>query len=66
MELEVEWAKVKAQQDEKSSFRVVHECHGDLVVNKRETNMQLSLELRKVHKEKKVGRSGEATKDMKT
>lgn len=38
----------------------------DLVVNKRETNMQLSLELREAHKEKGVGPSGEAIKAMKT
>ncbi len=36
------------------------------MVNERETNMQLSLELREVHKEKRIGQSGEATKAMKT
>jgi hypothetical protein len=36
------------------------------MVNERETNMQLSLELREAHKEKGVGPSGEATKAMKT
>jgi hypothetical protein len=36
------------------------------VVNEKETNMQFSLELWEVHKEKKVGPSGEATEAMKT
>jgi hypothetical protein len=36
------------------------------VVNERETNMQLSLELREARKEKRVGPSKEATKATKT
>jgi len=36
------------------------------VINKRETNMQFSLELKEANKEKRVGPSGEATKAMKT
>jgi hypothetical protein len=36
------------------------------VVSKKETNMQLSLELREVQREKGVGLSEEATKAMKT
>lgn len=36
------------------------------MVNERETNMQLSLELKEAHKEKRVGPNGEAAKAMKT
>jgi hypothetical protein len=36
------------------------------VVNEKETNMQLSLELREVQREKGVRPNGEATKAMKT
>jgi len=43
------------------ALKVLH----DLMVNERGTNMQLSLELRKVHKEKEVGLSKEAAKAMK-
>jgi hypothetical protein len=38
----------------------------ELVVSEREINMQLSLELKEVHKEKGVGPSGEVAKTMKT
>lgn len=38
----------------------------DLVVSKRDINMQLSLELQEVHKEKGAGPSKEAAKTMKT
>jgi hypothetical protein len=43
------------------ALKVLH----DLVVSERETNMQFSLELRKVHKEKEARRSKEAAKAMK-
>jgi hypothetical protein len=59
LELEVEWAKVKAQQAEEplpaltmnAMAKVLKVLQG-LVLNERETNAQLSLELREVHKEK--------------
>ncbi len=73
MELEAKWVKVKAQQVEKAPSMLSMNAMAkalkvlqDLLVNERETNMQLSLELRKVHKEKGVGPSREVTKAMKT
>jgi hypothetical protein len=69
----MEWAKVKAQQVEETpstlcmnamakALKVMH----DSMVSEKETNMQLSLELREAHKEKGVGPSREVAKAMKT
>ncbi len=73
LELEAEWVKVKAQQVEEAPSTLSMNAMAkalkvlqDLVVNERETNMQLSLELRKAHKEKGVRPSREVTKAMKT
>jgi len=44
------------------ALKVMH----DSMVRERETNMQLSLELREAHKEKGVGPSSEVVKAMKT
>jgi len=72
LELEVEWAKFKAQQVEEGpmfSMNAMDETIKvlqDLMVSEREINMQLSLELKEAHKEKGVGPSGEAAKAMKT
>jgi len=73
IEMEWEWAKVRALQVEEvlsslsmntmvEAIKVLQ----TLVVNKRKTNMQLSLELKKAQKERGLGPSGEATKAMKT
>jgi hypothetical protein len=73
LELAAEWAKVKAQQVEEAAFvlsmnamvKALKVLKG-LVVNERETNAQLFLELREVHKIKGVGPNGEVVKAMKT
>jgi hypothetical protein len=69
LELEMEWAKVKAQQVEETpsmlSMNAIAKALKvlqDLVVNERETNMQISLELKEIHKEKGAGSSGEVAK----
>jgi len=73
LELEMEWAKFKAQQIEESFFALFMNAMAkaikvlqDLVFSKRETSVQLSLELREVHKEKGAKPSGEVIKAMKT
>ncbi len=73
MELGVEWAKFKAQQVEEgpsalsmNAMAKATKVLEDLVVNEKETNMQLSLELREAHKEKGAKPSGEVVKAMKT
>jgi len=73
LELEVEWAKFKAQQIEESLFALFMNAMAkaikvlqDLVFSERETNVQLSLELREAHKEKGAKPSGEVVKAMKT
>lgn len=65
LELEVEWAKFKAQQVEEGPFALFMNAMAkaikvlqDLVFDEKETNMQLSLELREAHKEKGVGQVG--------
>jgi hypothetical protein len=69
----VEWAKFKAQQVEEGPSTLSMNAMAkaikvlqNLVVNKRDINMQLSLELKEAHKEKGIGPSREATKAMKT
>jgi hypothetical protein len=73
MELGVEWAKFKAQQVEEGPSALSMNAMAkaikvlqDLVASKKDINMQLSLELREVHKEKGARPSREATKAMKT
>ncbi len=70
LELEVKWAKVKAQQAKEAlsmnaMAKALKVLQG-LVLNKRETNAQLFLELRKAHKEKGAKPSRKAAKAMKT
>jgi hypothetical protein len=72
LELEAEWVKVEAQQVEKAPSTLSMNAMAKalkvlqgLVVSERETNMQLSLELRKAHEEKWVGLR-EVAKAMKT
>jgi hypothetical protein len=73
IEMEWEWAKVRALQVEKvlsslsmntmvEAIKVLQ----TLVVNKRKTNMQLSLESKKAQKERGLGPSGKAMKVMKS
>jgi hypothetical protein len=73
LELETKWAKVKAQQAEEpfptlsmNAMAKALKVLQNLVLNERETNAQLSLELRKVHKEKGARPSREVAKAMKT
>ncbi len=69
----MEWAKFKAQQVEEglstlsmNAMAKAIKVLQDLVVNEKETNMQLFLELKEAHKEKGAGPSKEAIKAMKT
>jgi hypothetical protein len=73
LKMEVKRAKLKAQQVEEGlstlSMNAMVEAIKmlqTLVVSKRETNMQLSLELMEAQREKGVGPNGEAANAMKT
>jgi predicted RNA-binding protein with RPS1 domain len=70
LQLEVKWPNVKAQQAKEAlsmnaMAKALKVLQG-LVLNKRETNAQLSLELREAHKEKGAKPSRKAAKAMKT
>jgi hypothetical protein len=71
--MELEWAKVKAFQAKDipsllsmnamvEAIKVLQ----TLMVSKKETNIQLSLELKEIQKEKGIMPSGKATKAMET
>jgi FtsZ-binding cell division protein ZapB len=71
--MEMERAKHKAQQIKEGPFALSMNAMVEtikvlqtLVVSKRETNMQLSLELREAQKEKGARSRKEASKAMKT
>jgi hypothetical protein len=73
LKMEVEQAKLRAQQVEKNPSMLCMNAMAKaikvlqtFVVSKKETNMQFSLELREVQREKGVGLSEEAAKAMKT
>ncbi len=72
LELEVEWAKFKAQQVEEGPFALSMNAMAkaikvlqDLVVSKREIDMQLSLELREAYKEKGASQAGKLQRPWK-
>jgi len=73
LEMELKRAKFTTRQVEKNPFSLSMNAMAKaikvlqtLVVNERETNIQLSLELKEVQKEKGVGPNGKTTKAMKT
>jgi hypothetical protein len=73
LKMEVEWAKLRARRVEEGPSVLSMNAMAEaikvlqtLMVSKRETNMQLSLELKEAQREKGHGPSKEATKAMKT
>jgi len=71
--MELKWAKFKARQVEEGSSSLSMNTMAKaikvlqtFVVTDKEVDMQLSLELKKVQKEKGARPSGEVTKAMKT
>jgi hypothetical protein len=73
LEMELKWVKFRALQVEKNLFSLSMNTMVEaikvlqtLVVSERETNLQLSLELKKVQKEKGIEPNRKTAKAMKT